>query len=150
LINATSQTIGLLLLTAMDAKTRDVEAVLSDFRRCLNSYETLAQSFLSSSALDVEQVFKVGRDYDDQQRLHAHAVSQQQHTLYQRQYDYDKSGNLTRLLDTRKGEHHYHYAPPRPPDPRRPLAGCARTLRPRPGPEGDFQISSRNKKQTYY
>ncbi|WP_106805679.1 RHS repeat-associated core domain-containing protein [Pseudomonas sp. S5D5] len=49
--------------------------------------------------------------YDDQQRLHAHAVSQQQHTLYQRQYDYDKSGNLTRLLDTRKGEHHYHYDP---------------------------------------
>ncbi len=49
--------------------------------------------------------------YDDQQRLHAHAVTQQQHTLYQRQYDYDKSGNLTRLLDTRKGEHHYHYAP---------------------------------------
>ena len=35
MINATSQTIGLLLLTAMDAKTRDVEAVLSDFRRCL-------------------------------------------------------------------------------------------------------------------
>ncbi len=62
MINATSQTIGLLLLTAMDAKTRDVEAVLSDFRRCLNSYETLAQSFLSSSALDVEQVFKVGRE----------------------------------------------------------------------------------------
>ncbi|NWA38543.1 RHS domain-containing protein [Pseudomonas reactans] len=49
--------------------------------------------------------------YDDQQRLHAHAVTQQQHTLYQRHYDYDKSGNLTRLLDTRKGEHHYHYDP---------------------------------------
>ncbi|MCF5322302.1 RHS repeat-associated core domain-containing protein, partial [Pseudomonas simiae] len=49
--------------------------------------------------------------YDDQQRLHAHAVTQQQHTLYQRHYDYDQSGNLTRLLDTRKGEHHYHYDP---------------------------------------
>ena len=49
--------------------------------------------------------------YDDQQRLHAHVVTQQQHTLYQRQYDYDKSGNLTRLLDTRKGEQHYHYDP---------------------------------------
>ncbi|WP_338567515.1 RHS repeat-associated core domain-containing protein [Pseudomonas canadensis] len=49
--------------------------------------------------------------YDDQQRLHAQAVTQQQHTLYQRQYDYDKSGNLTRLLDTRKGDHHYHYDP---------------------------------------
>ncbi|MCF5066563.1 type IV secretion protein Rhs, partial [Pseudomonas syringae] len=49
--------------------------------------------------------------YDDQQRLHAHAVTQQQHTLYQRQYDYDNSGNLSRLLDTRKGEHLYHYDP---------------------------------------
>ncbi|WP_241495551.1 RHS repeat-associated core domain-containing protein, partial [Pseudomonas sp. FH1] len=49
--------------------------------------------------------------YDDQQRLHAHAVTQQQTTLYQRHYDYDKAGNLTRLLDTHKGEHHYHYDP---------------------------------------
>ena len=49
--------------------------------------------------------------YDDQQRLHAHAVTQQDHYLYQRQYDYDKSGNLTRLLDTRKGDHHYQYDP---------------------------------------
>ncbi|WP_428557339.1 RHS repeat-associated core domain-containing protein [Pseudomonas edaphica] len=69
-------------------------------------------------------LFKTGREhqrqqgqllshyhYDDQNRLHAHAVSQQQHTLYQRQYDYDNAGNLTRLLDTRKGEHHYHYDP---------------------------------------
>ncbi|MBJ2209514.1 RHS domain-containing protein [Pseudomonas carnis] len=49
--------------------------------------------------------------YDDQNRLHAHAVTQQQNYLYQRQYDYDKSGNLTRLLDTRKGEHLYRYDP---------------------------------------
>ncbi|AZE69565.1 RHS repeat-associated core domain-containing protein [Pseudomonas synxantha] len=49
--------------------------------------------------------------YDDQNRLHAHAITQQQNYLYQRQYDYDKSGNLTRLLDTRKGEHRYHYDP---------------------------------------
>ncbi|WP_442963585.1 RHS repeat domain-containing protein, partial [Pseudomonas sp. PA-3-6H] len=49
--------------------------------------------------------------YDDQHRLHAHAVTQQQNHLYQRQYDYDKSGNLTRLLDTRKGEHLYRYDP---------------------------------------
>ncbi|MDP1334978.1 hypothetical protein Q6252_28275, partial [Klebsiella pneumoniae] len=33
--------------------------------------------------------------YDDQQRLHAHALTHQDHYLYQRQYDYDKSGNLT-------------------------------------------------------
>ncbi|MBD8151615.1 RHS repeat protein, partial [Pseudomonas fluorescens] len=49
--------------------------------------------------------------YDDQNRLHAHAVTQQQNHLYQRQYDYDKAGNLTRLLDTRKGEHRYRYDP---------------------------------------
>ncbi|MDF9769722.1 RHS repeat-associated core domain-containing protein [Pseudomonas rhodesiae] len=49
--------------------------------------------------------------YDDQQRLHAHAVTHQTHPLYQRQYDYDQAGNLTRLLDTRKGEHHYRYDP---------------------------------------
>ena len=49
--------------------------------------------------------------YDDQHRLHAHAVTQQQNHLYQRQYDYDKAGNLARLLDTRKGEHLYRYDP---------------------------------------
>ena len=50
-------------------------------------------------------------DYDEQNRLHAHAVTQEEHKLYRRHYDYDKTGNLTRLLDTRKGEHHYHYDP---------------------------------------
>jgi hypothetical protein len=60
LIAATSQTIGLLVLAAMDSKTRDVESVLSDFRRCLNTYDAWAESFFSFSALDVEQVFKVG------------------------------------------------------------------------------------------
>ena len=49
--------------------------------------------------------------YDDQNRLHAHAVTHQKNYRYQRQYDYDKSGNLTRLHDTRKGEHLYHYDP---------------------------------------
>ena len=49
--------------------------------------------------------------YDDQQRLHAHTVTQQQNHLYRRQYDYDQTGTLTRILDTRKGEHHYSYDP---------------------------------------
>ncbi|MPR05030.1 type IV secretion protein Rhs, partial [Pseudomonas sp. MAFF 212408] len=44
----------------MDSKTRDVESVLSDFRQCLNTYEAWAESYFSFSALDVEQVFKVG------------------------------------------------------------------------------------------
>ncbi|WLH60027.1 RHS repeat-associated core domain-containing protein [Pseudomonas sp. FP2294] len=44
----------------MDFKTRDVEAVLADFRQCLNTYDAWAESFWSFSALEVEQVFKVG------------------------------------------------------------------------------------------
>ncbi|SDS71970.1 RHS repeat-associated core domain-containing protein [Pseudomonas trivialis] len=60
MINPTSQAIGFLVLAAMDSKTRDVESVLGDFRRCLNSYDLWAQSYFSFSALDIEQVFKVG------------------------------------------------------------------------------------------
>ncbi len=77
-----------------------------------------------NGALLTSHLFRAGREhqrqqgqllshyhYDDQHRLHAHAVTQQQNPLYQRQYDYDTTGNLTRLLDTRKGEHRYHYDP---------------------------------------
>ncbi len=77
-----------------------------------------------NGALLTSHLFKTGREhqrqqgqllshyhYDEQNRLHAHAVTQENHDLYRRHYDYDKTGNLTRLLDTRKGEHHYHYDP---------------------------------------
>ncbi|UUJ41914.1 DUF6531 domain-containing protein [Pseudomonas extremaustralis] len=77
-----------------------------------------------NGALLTSHLFKAGQEhqrqqgqllshyhYDDQQRLRAHTVTQQAHPHYQRQYDYDQSGNLTRLLDTRKGEHRYHYDP---------------------------------------
>ncbi|MBI6635440.1 RHS repeat protein, partial [Pseudomonas paralactis] len=77
-----------------------------------------------NGALLTSHLFRAGREhqrqqgqllshyhYDDQNRLHAHAVTQQQNHLYQRQYDYDKSGTLTRLLDTRKGQHDYRYDP---------------------------------------
>ncbi|WPN99879.1 RHS repeat-associated core domain-containing protein [Pseudomonas sp. MUP55] len=83
----------------------------------------LATVELNGSLL-TSHLFKAGREqqrqqgqllshyhYDDQNRLHAHAVTQQQNHLYQRHYDYDKAGNLTRLHDTRKGEHLYHYDP---------------------------------------
>ncbi|AZF31410.1 Rhs-family protein [Pseudomonas sp. R4-35-07] len=62
MIEATGRAIGFLVLAAMDSKTRDVESVLSDFRGCLNHYDSWAQNFFSSSALDVEQVFKVGNE----------------------------------------------------------------------------------------
>ncbi|WP_372240833.1 RHS repeat-associated core domain-containing protein [Pseudomonas sp. R5-89-07] len=83
----------------------------------------LATVELNGSLL-TSHLFKAGREhqrqqgqllshyhYDDQNRLHAHAVTQQQNHLYQRHYDYDKAGNLTRLHDTRKGEHLYRYDP---------------------------------------
>ncbi|NWB56211.1 hypothetical protein, partial [Pseudomonas sp. F8002] len=44
----------------MHPKTRDVDGVLNDFTHCLNTYDAWAESFWSFSALDVEQVFKVG------------------------------------------------------------------------------------------
>ncbi|WP_010173121.1 hypothetical protein [Pseudomonas sp. PAMC 25886] len=52
--------IGRLALAPMNAETRDVEAVLRDFRECLNTFDDWAESFWSFSALEVEQVFKVG------------------------------------------------------------------------------------------
>ncbi|KAA8563548.1 putative deoxyribonuclease RhsC [Pseudomonas extremaustralis] len=77
-----------------------------------------------NGALLTSHLFKAGQEhqrqqgqllshyhYDEQHRLHAHTVAQQDIPLYQRHYDYDKSGNLTRLVDSRKGEHHYHYDP---------------------------------------
>ncbi|WP_415640234.1 DUF6531 domain-containing protein, partial [Pseudomonas gessardii] len=51
---------GFMVLAAMDTKTRDVEAVLADFRQCLNTYDAWAESFWRFSALELEQVFKVG------------------------------------------------------------------------------------------
>ncbi len=52
--------IGFLVVAAMDPKTRDVDGVLNDFTHCLNTYDAWAEHFWSFSALDVEQVFKVG------------------------------------------------------------------------------------------
>ena len=52
--------IGRLALTPMDVKTVDIEGVFRDFRDCLNTFDDWAESFWSFSALDIEQVFKVG------------------------------------------------------------------------------------------
>ncbi|VVM99668.1 hypothetical protein PS662_03279 [Pseudomonas fluorescens] len=49
--------------------------------------------------------------YDDQGRLKAHAVSQQQHSLYRRDYAYSANGNLDSIADTRHGQRNYHYDP---------------------------------------
>ncbi|NWD27222.1 hypothetical protein HX864_28385, partial [Pseudomonas yamanorum] len=52
--------IGFFVVAAMDLKTRNVNEVLNDFKHCLNTYDAWVESFWSFSALDVEQVFKVG------------------------------------------------------------------------------------------
>lgn len=50
-----------------------------------------------------------GYQYDKHGRLFHHGVCNVEGALYRRHYSYDNSGNLTRLFDTRKGDHHYHY-----------------------------------------
>ncbi|WP_212626924.1 RHS repeat-associated core domain-containing protein [Pseudomonas sp. PP3] len=59
---ALNNTIGLLVVAALNPQQPDIEALLSDFRLSLNSYDTWAENFWSGGTLDVEQVFKVGND----------------------------------------------------------------------------------------
>ncbi|MGF6109553.1 RHS repeat-associated core domain-containing protein [Pseudomonas frederiksbergensis] len=59
---ALNNTIGLLVVAAMNPERPDVEALLGEFRLCLNDYERWAENFWTGWALDVEQVFKVGND----------------------------------------------------------------------------------------
>ncbi|WP_338525188.1 RHS repeat-associated core domain-containing protein [Pseudomonas batumici] len=49
--------------------------------------------------------------YDEQGRLQAHSVSQQDRNLFQRRYAYDANGNLAGIDDSRKGNRSYHYDP---------------------------------------
>ncbi|WP_053214659.1 RHS repeat-associated core domain-containing protein [Pseudomonas sp. Q12-87] len=59
---ALNNTIGNLVVAAMDPEQPDVEAVFKDFRNCLNDYDAWAEGFWTGWALDVEQVFKVGNE----------------------------------------------------------------------------------------
>ncbi|NVZ53266.1 RHS repeat protein, partial [Pseudomonas sp. B6002] len=52
--------IAKLVLDSMNAKSPDVESVFRDFRECLNTFDGWAERFWSGSALEVEQIFKVG------------------------------------------------------------------------------------------
>ncbi|WP_315338653.1 RHS repeat-associated core domain-containing protein, partial [Pseudomonas grimontii] len=49
--------------------------------------------------------------YDDQHRLHAHAITQQQDHLYQRQYDYDPLGRLTRADHSQDLQERFGHTP---------------------------------------
>ncbi|MHA4968083.1 RHS repeat-associated core domain-containing protein [Pseudomonas extremorientalis] len=77
-----------------------------------------------NGAVLTSHLFKAGREqqrqqgqlfshyqHDHQGRLFNQSIKDAEGPVYRRHYDYDKTGNLTRLLDTRKGEHRYHYDP---------------------------------------
>jgi RHS repeat-associated protein len=59
---ALNNAIGLLVVAAMNPEQPDVEALLGDFRLCLNDYEAWAENFWTGGTLNVEQVFKVGNE----------------------------------------------------------------------------------------
>ena len=59
---ALNNAIGLLVVAAMNPEQPNVEALLDDFRLCLNDYEAWAENFWTGGALKVEQVFKVGNE----------------------------------------------------------------------------------------
>ncbi|KPG83503.1 DUF6531 domain-containing protein, partial [Pseudomonas sp. RIT-PI-o] len=59
---ALNNSIGLLVVAALNPQQPDFEALIDEFRLCLNTYETWAEQFWSGTALDIEQVFKVGND----------------------------------------------------------------------------------------
>ncbi|WPN62907.1 RHS repeat-associated core domain-containing protein [Pseudomonas sp. P9_35] len=61
-ILAQGNVIGSLVMAVMDSDHPDVEAVLHDFRHCLNDYDAWAEDFWTGQALDIEQVFKVGNE----------------------------------------------------------------------------------------
>ncbi|WP_426205102.1 RHS repeat-associated core domain-containing protein [Pseudomonas sp. TWP3-1] len=57
-----NNTIGLLVVAALNPEQPDAEALFGEFRLCLNNYDAWAEQFWTGTALDVEQVFKVGND----------------------------------------------------------------------------------------
>ncbi|UWI59859.1 RHS repeat protein [Pseudomonas sp. BW7P1] len=57
-----NNSIGLLVVAAMNPDRPDVETLFREFRLCLNDYDRWAEQFWTGTALDVEQVFKVGND----------------------------------------------------------------------------------------
>ncbi len=49
--------------------------------------------------------------YDEQGRLHAHAISHFAQPRYRRDYAYSANGNLDFIADSRHGQRNYHYDP---------------------------------------
>ncbi|MBC3779723.1 DUF6531 domain-containing protein, partial [Pseudomonas sp. SWRI99] len=70
---ALNNSIGLLVVAALNPEQPDFETLIGEFRLCLNNYEAWAEQFWTGTALDIEQVFKVGNDV----RLSAPITSRQ-------------------------------------------------------------------------
>ena len=59
---ALNNSIGLLIVAALNPDEPDFENLIREFRLCLNNYDAWAEQFWTGTALDVEQVFTVGND----------------------------------------------------------------------------------------
>ncbi|WP_336355914.1 RHS repeat-associated core domain-containing protein [Pseudomonas granadensis] len=70
---ALNNSIGLLVVAALNPEQPDFEALIGEFRLCLNNYDAWAEQFWTGTALDIEQVFTVGNDV----RLSAPITSRQ-------------------------------------------------------------------------
>ncbi|WP_434710338.1 RHS domain-containing protein [Pseudomonas sp. R1-1] len=70
---ALNNSIGLLVVAALNPKQPDFEALIGEFRLCLNNYDAWAEQFWTGTALDIEQVFTIGNDV----RLSAPITSRQ-------------------------------------------------------------------------
>ncbi|MBN6840202.1 type IV secretion protein Rhs, partial [Pseudomonas granadensis] len=70
---ALNNSIGLLVVAALNPEQPDFEALIGEFRLCLNNYDAWAEQFWTGTALDIEQVFSVGNDV----RLSAPITSRQ-------------------------------------------------------------------------
>uniref|UniRef100_UPI00200EB304 hypothetical protein n=1 Tax=Pseudomonas sp. MWU12-2029 TaxID=2927805 RepID=UPI00200EB304 len=57
-----NNSIGLLVVAALNPDQPDAEKLFQEFRLCLNNYERWAEQFWTGTALDVDQMFKVGND----------------------------------------------------------------------------------------
>ena len=85
---------------------------------------TLAAIDLNGQPLTAHQFTAGGREqyrqqgallseyqYDEQGRLRAHSLRQEQQRVLQRNYRYDANGNLAGIDDSRKGNKSFHYDP---------------------------------------
>ncbi|SDO69144.1 RHS repeat-associated core domain-containing protein [Pseudomonas arsenicoxydans] len=78
----------------------------------LNGSRLTTHQFSAGQELQRQQGLLLSQyQYDEQGRLQAHTVSQQDRNLFRRRYAYDANGNLAGIDDSRKGNRSFHYDP---------------------------------------